>query len=82
VSRPVVAAAALACALAAGCSTKAPAYHPSLENVQALQSVAPAKVSVGSVKADEKSAGRSTGCAPISPRRASSTRRRRERSTP
>jgi hypothetical protein len=57
VSRPVVAAAALACALAAGCSTKAPAYHPSIENVQALQSVGPAKVSVGSVKADEKSAG-------------------------
>lgn len=51
------AAAALACALAAGCATKAPAYHSSIENVQVLQGIGPVKVSVGSVKSDEKAVG-------------------------
>jgi len=57
VSRLTVAAAALACALAAGCSTQAPTYHSSIENVQALQGLGAVKVSVGSVKPDEKAAG-------------------------
>lgn len=57
-SRLLAAAAALVCVLAAGCATKAPAYQSSIENVQVLQQrIGAVKVSVGSVKADEKGAG-------------------------
>jgi len=58
VSRLLAAAVALVCAFAAGCATKAPAYQSSIENVQLLQQrIGAVKVSVGSVKADEKGAG-------------------------
>jgi hypothetical protein len=67
VSRPAVAAAAaLACALLGACSTKAPTYHSSIDNVQALQSIGPVKVSLGSVQADEKSAGSSLSARALS----------------
>ena len=56
-SRTLGVAAALACALLGGCATKAPTYHSSIENVQALQSIGPVKVALGSIKPDEKSAG-------------------------
>lgn len=46
--------AVLACVLTGGCSIKAPAYHTSIDNVQTLQGFGPAKLSVGSVKADDK----------------------------
>jgi hypothetical protein len=56
VSRSLAVAAALAGILLGGCTVKGPAYHASIENVPTLQALGPVKVSVGSVRADEKSA--------------------------
>jgi hypothetical protein len=48
---------AAACLAFGGCATKAPPYQSSIENVQTLQRLAPeAKVSIGTVRADDKSA--------------------------
>ena len=56
-SPPVLVATALVWALLGGCATQAPSYHSSIDNVQALQRLGPMKVSLGSIKSDEKSAG-------------------------
>jgi len=47
---------AVACLGLGACTTNAPKYQPSIENVQALQGLGPVKVSIGTVKLDEKNA--------------------------
>lgn len=46
--RPLLAAVAVACALLSGCAINAPAYQPSIGNVEQLKKSAPAPVNVGS----------------------------------
>jgi hypothetical protein len=53
--RRLAAAAALAACLgASACSTKAPVYQASVENVQTLSGLGPVKAAVGTVKLDER----------------------------
>lgn len=49
--RPVLAAITIACALLGGCAINAPAYQPSIGNVEQLKKSAPAAVNVGSFTA-------------------------------
>jgi curli biogenesis system outer membrane secretion channel CsgG len=46
-------AAALLCATLCACSTTGPRYQSSIDNVQELQRIGPAKIGIGTVKLDE-----------------------------